>query len=58
MVKMLPELCQKQPSGRYQKVSFPWCMQVFQVGGMEQLVPLEEELSNHQTPLASLPTKI
>lgn len=58
MVKVLPEMCQKQPPGRYQKVSIPWCMQVLQVGGMEQVVPLEEELSNHQTPLASLPTEI
>lgn len=56
MVKVLPEMCQKQPSGRYQKVSIPWRMQVLQVGGMEQVVPLEEEFSN-QTPLASLPTE-
>lgn len=58
MVKVLPEMCQKQSSGRYQKVSTPQCMQVrlrLRIGGMEQVVPLEEELSNHQTPLASLP---
>lgn len=58
MVKVLPEMCPKQSSGRYQKVSTPRCMQVrlrLRIGGMEQVVPLEEELSNHQTPLASLP---
>lgn len=57
-MKVLPKMCQELPSGRYQKVSIPQRMQVLQVGGMEQVVPLEEELSNHQIPLASLPTEI
>lgn len=56
--KRLPEMCQKQPSGSKQKVSIPLCMQVhlrLQVGGVEQAVPLKEELPNRQTSLPSLP---
>lgn len=51
--KQLPEMCQTtfwhQP-----KSLIPLCMQVhlrLQVVGVEQAVSLEEELSNHQTPL-------